>query len=180
MIRIIAGKYRHRHINQPDSKDVRPTMDRIKESIFSAIGPIDGYEVLDLFAGSGAYGLESLSRGAKHVVFVDALKLSTNAIKKTIDEIKIPSEDYDIVLDDYMKALKNLNGKIFDLFFADPPYKMKSVATKLLSTLLDLNLLKENSRVVIETLEEPIENENFQSKVYKYSDKYVTVYRRIK
>ena len=57
---------------------------------------------------------------------------------------------------------------------------MKSVATKLLSTLLDLNLLKENSRVVIETLEEPIENENFQSKVYKYSDKYVTVYRRIK
>lgn len=57
---------------------------------------------------------------------------------------------------------------------------MKSVATKLLSTLLDLNLLKENSRVVIETLEEPIENENFQRKVYKYSDKYVTVYRRIK
>lgn len=111
MIRIIAGKYRHRHINQPDSKDVRPTMDRIKESIFSAIGPIDGYEVLDLFAGSGAYGLESLSRGAKHVVFVDALKLSTNAIKKTIDEIKIPSEDYDIVLDDYMKALKKFKWK---------------------------------------------------------------------
>ncbi len=78
------------------------------------------------------------------------------------------------------KLVSVINGKIFDLVFADPPYKMKSVATKLLSTLLDLNLLKENSRVVIETLEEPIENENFQSKVYKYSDKYVTVYRRIK
>ena len=81
-MRIVGGKYRHRLISFPDDMaHTRPTKDRVREAVFSALGDINGYRVLDLYAGSGAMGIEALSRGAKHATFVDISPLAIKTIK---------------------------------------------------------------------------------------------------
>ncbi|MEY3431872.1 MAG: ribosomal small subunit methyltransferase, partial [Bacillota bacterium] len=123
MLRIIAGKFRSRKLLQPSLKITRPTKDRVREAIFSAIGPkiIDAV-VLDLFAGSGAFGFEALSRGARFVYIndhnPDAIKIiEANKFDLKIEETKISQLD---ALQFIQYAVKN---KIqFDIVFLDPPY----------------------------------------------------------
>ena len=120
-MRIIAGKHRGRVLSQFRGMDIRPTADRVKESLFQIIGDrLVGARVLDLFCGSGALGLESLSRGAKEVVFNDVSRESLAVLQKNLTALR---EEGLIMQSDYAACLMRVRGK-FDVIFCDPPYKM--------------------------------------------------------
>lgn len=122
-MRIIGGQFRGRKLVEFPGADIRPTGDRIKESLFNILSPrLYGARVLDLFCGSGALGLESLSRGAREVVFNDGAKSSLDVLKKNIALIKPDEKSYRILNSDCMFCLKSLQGA-FDIIFIDPPYR---------------------------------------------------------
>ncbi len=122
-MRIIAGKYRGRRLAVPAGRLVRPTGDRMKESMFSALGrACRGARVLDLFAGSGAIGLEALSRGASEVTFVEKQRASIAALEKNIRTLDAQSECL-VVQAEVFSFIRSLEGRqSFDLIFADPPF----------------------------------------------------------
>lgn len=150
-MQIITGKYRARKLVAPETEDTRPTLARIKESIFSIL-PLshDGFVTLDLFAGSGAYGLESLSRGAKKTYFVDNSPIAIKAIKTNTRNIK---EDFVVIQADCFEALKSLekNGVKLDLVFLDPPYK-SDLGEKVIAFLESHEMLAKNGIIVYEHL----------------------------
>ena len=150
-MQIITGKYRARKLVAPDTMETRPTLARVKESIFSML-PLshDGFVTLDLFAGSGAYGLESLSRGAKVTYFVDNSKLAIRAINANLKNVK---EDFMIIEKDCFEALKELvlRGVKFDLIFLDLPYK-SDLGEKALAFIESHDMLSQNGYIVYEHL----------------------------
>lgn len=127
-MRVIAGKYKRRILVAVDGKDItRPTSDRIKENMFNLVSnQIEGAMVLDLFAGSGALGIEALSRGAKKVIFVEKNTQAVIAIQANLDSLKIDKDQYHIVKSDVSAFLSGRylkDRERIDLIFADPPYK---------------------------------------------------------
>jgi len=119
-IRIIAGEYRGRRITVPDRPGLRPTPDRVRETLFNWLGQsLDGLACLDLFAGSGALGFEAASRGAARVVMVEQDRAVFDALKKTRDIIG--ATQVDLVLDDAFAYLKRIPHR-FDVVFLDPPF----------------------------------------------------------
>jgi 16S rRNA (guanine(966)-N(2))-methyltransferase RsmD len=117
-VRIIAGTHRGQRIAAPKGMATRPTSDRVRENAFNLIGPVDGAEVLDLFAGSGAMGLEALSRGAERVVFVESDRDACRTINGNLDTLKL---DAVVLCQDVLRAVGNERGD-FDLVLCDPPY----------------------------------------------------------
>lgn len=118
-MRIIGGKHRGRILNEFKGRDIRPTSDRAREALFNIFSSeVIGADFLDLFAGSGAVGLEALSRGAKSVVFTDINRQSTELIKKNL---ALLGETADVLLTDGTAYLANTDKK-FDFIFIDPPY----------------------------------------------------------
>jgi 16S rRNA (guanine966-N2)-methyltransferase len=126
-MRIIAGKYRGRRLKSPPSLETRPTSDRLRETLFNILAPrIKGARFLDLCAGSGAVGIEALSRGAMHATFVDQSRKMCALIEANLDEIGIDNEEHDVVCTEATAFLQRLNKKEpprFDLVFFDPPYE---------------------------------------------------------
>lgn len=146
-MRIIAGKHRSRVLKTLEGMQTRPMMDRMKESVFNTIGPyFEEDEVLDLFGGSGALTLESISRGAKHSYIVD---INPSAIKIIEQNVKsLNEEDHVTILSmDYKLALKRLVGKQFDLIFLDPPYRL-AIVNDILQELMEKNMLKDSCFIV--------------------------------
>lgn len=126
-MRVISGKFKGRKLGSPSDERVRPTTDRIKETLFNILSSKnpDGYGlVLDLFGGSGAVGIESISRGADKVIFIDRDPDSVKLIKDNLNHVGAKSEEYEVYNVDYEFALKKLRGKKFDFIFADPPYAL--------------------------------------------------------
>lgn len=119
-MRIIAGKFRGKKLIEYFTEATRPTSDAIKENIFNVLGNITGMIVLDLFSGTGALGIEALSRGANEVVFVDSNRECVEIIKKNVASI---NQTCKVINADYLDALEVLGNKKFDLVFLDPPYK---------------------------------------------------------
>jgi len=157
-MRVISGTLKGRRLRAPAGMATRPTADRIKESVFNILGgSLLTRNVLDLFAGTGALGIEALSRGASSAVFVDQAKASLSAIRYNIRELGL--EDRTRVI--HWNILKNLNCLIperdaFDLVFLDPPYETNAVAPTL-TGLLSSGALASAARVVIEhSSREPI------------------------
>ena len=148
-MQVITGKYRGRHLKSPDS--ARPTLQRVKISLFSMLGEYITSEqrVLDLFAGSGALGIEMLSREAGFVVFVDQDKKATKCI---LDNLRnIDKKQYKIINADHLSAMKMLRGeKPFDVVFLDPPYA-SNAAVSCVEILDRYDLIADNGVVVIET-----------------------------
>lgn len=178
-MRIVAGKYRHRLIDYPDINITRPTMDKVREALMSAIGPsIYNRVVLDLFAGSGALGLESLSRGARKCYFIDNSKASINVIKSNISKLKIEEETH-VEFTNYKDFLiRNQNLK-FSLVFLDPPYKNKEVYDEVISLMLEKEMLSDNAIMVLESDIELGNKEGFKSyRHYKYGTVHVNIYWR--
>ncbi len=131
-MRIIAGKYRSRIIKMPKGTQIRPTKDRIREALFNILGDsICGARVLDAFAGSGAFGIEALSRGAKRVVFVDDNKKCIETIRENLRALAVEKKSVSIVKMDFFKAFSVLEYKKekFDIILLDPPY-YKDMAKK--------------------------------------------------
>ena len=181
-MRIVGGKYRHRLIIYPDDMEhTRPTKDRIREAIFSALGDITNSETLDLYAGSGAMGLESLSRGSKTCAFVDVSPIAIKTIKNNLENLKIDSKEYILIKDKDINALerfKTLNQK-FDLVFLDPPYEQGQYQ-QIVDLLINKELLKDNAIIVIEANRDVnLENIEYQKKKdYHYGEIKVFIYWR--
>ncbi|HVU78924.1 MAG TPA: 16S rRNA (guanine(966)-N(2))-methyltransferase RsmD [Gaiellaceae bacterium] len=117
-MRIIAGTHRGHRIAAPKGRDTRPTSDRVRENAFNLIGPVDGADVLDLFAGSGAMGLEALSRGAAHATFVESDREAARVIDANLDKLGLGATVLQL---DAVRALQQ-ERRTYDLVLCDPPY----------------------------------------------------------
>jgi len=127
MLRIIAGKYRGRNLKSPPSLETRPTSDRLRETLFNVIAPrIVGARFLDLCAGSGAVGIEALSRGAIHATFVDQSRKMCALIQANLDRCRIEADESEVIqaeAADYLRrALARKPAVEMDIVFFDPPY----------------------------------------------------------
>jgi 16S rRNA (guanine966-N2)-methyltransferase len=117
-MRIIAGTHRGQRIAAPRGRDTRPTSDRVRENAFNLIGPVDDADVLDLYAGSGALGLEALSRGAASVVFVESDREACRTIDANLDKLRFKGS---VLRQDAARAVAQ-DRRTYDLIFCDPPY----------------------------------------------------------
>lgn len=181
-MKVISGIYKGRKINGYNIEGTRPTIDRVKESLFAMIQEnIPKSIVLDLFAGSGNLGIESLSRQAKYVYFVDHNKKAISTIKTNINTIGI--NNCTIIYDDYQKALKNLKDKNikFDLIFLDPPYETDYIK-KSLESIAKYDLLATNGLIICESNSKdkiiPSKTQK-EIKEKKYGDKWVVILQQI-
>lgn len=119
-MRVIAGKYKRTPINTLEGEDItRPTKDMVKEALFSSIEIFSDTKFLDLFSGSGAIGLEALSRGAEDVIFSDINAKAIKIIRSNLEKVK---EERVVLNLDYQECLKRLEGEKFDYIYCDPPY----------------------------------------------------------
>ena len=177
-MRIIGGKYRGRVLATFEGDAVRPTADRVKESLFNILSTrLYGARVLDLFCGSGSLGLESLSRGAKSVTFNDCAKSSVAILKKNLQKLGVADEAI-VYCHDYSLCLQLLSGE-FDLIFLDPPYAMDA-GEKALEKIAQKGLLSKNGIAVYER-DIPFEGEIDGLEVFdsrKYGKTYLTFLRR--
>lgn len=151
-MRIISGKYAKRNLYTLKSNATRPTSDKVKESLFNSLGQFfDGGKVLDLYAGSGALGIEAVSRGYDEAVLVDVSAQACKIIKKNVELTK-ETERFDIRKTSDFRALKSMaeEGKTFDLVFLDPPYAKEKIQ-KVMLTMNKLNLLNPKALVIAET-----------------------------
>lgn len=124
-MRIVAGTFRGRRLAAPRGRDVRPTADRVREALFSILGDIEGMVVLDLFAGTGAMGLEALSRGAAAATFVEIDRQAHEVVRRNIDAtISDSGVDTDLIKGDAVRVVRSLAlaERRFDIVFFDPPY----------------------------------------------------------
>lgn len=156
-MRIVAGKYKGRILNMPKNNNVRPTSEKVKESIFSSIMNYTFDSICcDMFSGTGNLGLEALSRGAKYCYFSDNSRESIELLKSNINMVKA-NEDCSIYFGDYKNNLlkiKGSNTKI-DIFFIDPPYK-KGLYDDVMKLIKEYELLNEDGILVLEHSNEDI------------------------
>jgi len=122
MLRVTGGKFRGRKIRAPKGLATRPVLARVREALFNVLGNIEGFRMLDLYAGTGAIGIEALSRGAESVIFVDSGFRQCRIIRENLAAIGLSSE---ILHLDVIRAVGKLRstGHQFELIFADPPYE---------------------------------------------------------
>ena len=159
-MRVIAGTAKGTKLSTIDDLSTRPTLDRVKEPLFSIIqNNIEQANVLDLFAGSGALGIEALSRGSKHCTFCDKSYKSIQMLKENIKKTRM-EEKSTILNVDYKKCLSNQKEK-YDIIFIDPPYKF-DIAVDSIKRIIDLKLLAKDGIIIIETDEEERELKNLE------------------
>ena len=178
-MKIISGKYKGRVLKGFDITGTRPTMDRVKESLFGTIQRyVPGSVVLDLFAGSGNLGIEALSEGASFAYLVDSNSKAIKVIKENINNIGIT--DIEVIHSDYKEALKSFNNK-FDLIFLDPPYNTDYIE-KSIKLIEDNNLLNDDGIIVCESdaIDKIIYSDVFKKvKEKKYGDKYIVLLQKL-
>jgi 16S rRNA (guanine966-N2)-methyltransferase len=154
MTRIIAGTAGGRRISAPDGRTTRPTSDRAREALFASVqsdlGDLDGLRVMDLYAGSGAIGLEALSRGAAHALLVEADRKAAQVIKANIAALRLPGAQ--LVADRVERVVGGGNpGAPYDVVVADPPYAVTDdEVAAVLADLVGRNWLAEDAVVVVE------------------------------
>lgn len=158
-MRIISGKARGTKLYTLEGENTRPTLDRVKESIFSIIqNEIEGAKVLDLFAGSGAIGLEFLSRGAEKAVLCDNSKEAINIIKKNIEKTHM-EQFAQVINGDFESCLEKIKNEKFDIIYLDPPYATNCIY-KAIQKIIELDIAKNGALIIVETDDEQrIENE---------------------
>lgn len=176
-LKIVGGTFRSRNLVVPELSGVRPTQERIRKAVFSALGEkFDGGRALDLFAGSGAYGFEGISRGMSFCVFNDLQKKCTIAIKKSASILGV--QDKTAVMSyDFNDALKHLEGQVFDYVFLDPPYKM-DVNAGIVQKMEESKMLSPEAVLVLEQEEELVPIRGYELKTYAYSYKRIGIYRK--
>ena len=182
-MRIISGFLKGKEIKGYTIEGTRPTMDRVKESLF---GTIQNYvkesTVLDLFAGSGNLGIEAISNGAKYCYFVDNNIEVIKHLKKTTTNFNI-SDKCQIIKNDYVQALNYFkqNCVTFDLIFVDPPYKYQ-IIDEIIKNIMANNLLNAGGLIILEYQDDSLEP-NYQHlkliKHKKYGNKYLSIYQKL-
>ena len=151
-MRIISGRARGTKLYTLEGTNTRPTLDRVKESLFNIIqNDLVDATVLDLFSGSGSLGIESVSRGAKKAILCDNHHDAINVIKKNIQKCHV-EDSIELIYKDYKKCLNGLNEKV-DIIFVDPPYE-RNIAVEAVKEILDKDILNENGIIILETDDE--------------------------
>lgn len=148
-MRVVAGEARGRRLEAPDTADTRPTSDRVREAIFNSLASMDALDdakVLDLFAGSGALGIEALSRYAAHCTFIERARPALDAIRANL-EVTGLSDRADVVVADAMTFVTRGSAGDFDLVLADPPYDFSQWA-ELLNGITSALVVAESNRPV--------------------------------
>jgi len=145
-MRVVAGDFKGRTLHAPKGRSTRPTSDKVREAIFSVLGDVDGVNVLDLFAGSGALGVEALSRGAASATFVDDDEQAVAAIRRNLDAMGATTTD--VHRRDALAFLEHAAAR-YDLVFIDPPYSSAPHLAERLTELLPV-VLSEGARIVTE------------------------------
>jgi 16S rRNA (guanine966-N2)-methyltransferase len=148
-VRVVAGRFGGRVLAAPRGRSTRPTSDRVREALFSILGELQGSRVLDLFAGSGALGIEALSRGAVDAVFVDSSAAAVAAVRRNLIALGI---DCEVRRQDALVYLRGASrdARVYDLVFLDPPYRHAGALGPELSAALG-PVLAPDARVVAET-----------------------------
>ena len=178
-MRVISGTQRGRKLKEPTGFDIRPTSDMVKEAIFNIIQfDVEGARVLDLFAGTGQLGIEALSRGAEHVVFVDSNPAATKLISENIKTCKFESEAT-VLTRDAITFLSS--GEKFDIVIVDPPYDTE-IVDKALSKIIEFDKLNEHGIIICETKADKtmpdVALPYFVHKEYRYGGIKITRYGR--
>lgn len=151
-MRVIAGKYRSRRLSAPEGMQTRPTSDRLRETLFNVIASnITDSVWLDLFAGSGAVGIEALSRGARSVYFVESISRAIRTIRDNLSSLGI-DEGFEIIEREVANALRMLDSQavVADFCFLDPPYRKMGDYEQVLGFLSQSRILKPESLVIAE------------------------------
>ena len=151
-MRIVAGKFRSRQLKSPKGLALRPTSDRLRETLFNILGPrVSGSRFLDIFAGTGAIGIEAISRGASFVVFVENHSATVRLIRENLAALQIVSEAR-ILATDAISAIAKLEKEsaAFDLIFLDPPYAQEEEYSATLRALEKSPLVNESAIIVAE------------------------------
>ena len=179
-MKIISGKYKGRNIEGHNLDGTRPTMERVKESLFAIIqNYLDGAVVLDLFSGSGNLGIEALSEGASFAYLVDYNKKASDTIKRNLNTIGI--KDAEVINLDYKKALNYLKDKKIDLIFLDPPYKTDFIEQSI-KLIDEYNILSNEGLIICEndSLDKIVYPDNYEVvKDRKYGDKWVVILKQM-
>jgi len=151
-VRVVAGSRKGHRIDAPKGIVTRPTSDRVREAVFSILGSLEGARVLDLFAGSGAMGLEALSRGAAGCVFVDSDRRAARVIQSNLEKLRLTGAV--VVTRDAVAALRDERefDRRFDLVLADPPYEDWGRYEESLGELVPA-VMADDGLVVVETAE---------------------------
>ena len=175
-MRVISGKYRGLEIKGYNIDGTRPTMDRVKESLFGSIQSyVKNSTCLDLFAGSGALGIEALSEGADKCYFVDNNKIAINTLKENLERLKV-KEEYYLINKDYIDALNNLDIK-FDIIFLDPPYHL-NMMNNAIDIIIKKDLLNDGGILVCEYEEGSVDCPLELIKSKKYGSKNIDIYKK--
>ena len=151
-MRVIAGRFGGRRLSAPRGARTRPTSDRVREALFSVLGDLEGARVLDLFAGSGALGIEALSRGAAQATFVDSAPVALRALRDNLTALEIGAEAAEVRRADargFLRSARN-TGREYDLVFLDPPYRRAAALARELDRDLPA-VLSPGARVAVET-----------------------------
>ncbi len=148
-MRVVAGRYGGRRLAAPRGQATRPTGDRVRESLFALLGPLDGLSVLDLFAGSGALGIEALSRGAAAATFVDSAPAAATAVQANLDALAIAATVRRQDARAFLRSARTAQRQ-YDLIFLDPPYRLAAGLGRELSPAL-AGVLAPDGRVVTES-----------------------------
>lgn len=182
-MRIISGKHKSRQLTTLEGLNTRPMTDRMKESVFNTIGPyFDGDIVLDLFGGSGALSLESISRGASFAYIVEKNYQAYKVINTNVTSLK-EEQNVRIVNADYKAALNKFisEGLKFDIIFLDPPYRM-NICEEIIDTIMNNNMLNNKGIIVcqyVRGIYNPVETDVLKIiKNYNYSTSELCIYQK--
>ena len=149
-MRVIAGSLRGRVLRAPRGSQTRPTADRVKEALFSILGPLDAFNVLDLYAGTGSLGIEALSRGARQAVFIEAARDAVLCLQQNLSSLKIADRSHIVPMRVERSTREIANWAPYDLAFCDPPWPRIDEAWKFLSDANVMNLFSPTGRLVLE------------------------------
>ena len=184
-MRVIAGTYRGRKLKTPPSLETRPTSDRLRETLFNILAPhIEGARFLDLCAGTGAVGIEALSRGAAHATFVDQSRKMCGLIEANLQSLGIRAEDFDLITAEasgFLRRNPKKQSSPFDLVFFDPPYAADYEAVLDLIAEGASDLLSEAAVMVVEHYKKKDLPESFRGlrrdRIVKQGDSMLSFYR---
>jgi 16S rRNA (guanine966-N2)-methyltransferase len=178
-MRVIAGRFGGRRLKAPRGRTTRPTSDRVREALFALLGELRGANVLDLFAGTGALGIEALSRGAATVVFVERDGRAARALRDNLEALEIQPGAAELRRGDVLGALRSARDRAekYDLVFIDPPYRRAPDWGPQLSALLP-QVLGPSARVVVESdRRAPLELGMDIEHQRRYGDTSITIHR---
>lgn len=179
-MRIIAGKYRNKYINEPYNEKTRPTGSKLREAVFNILDNLsvpNDKTFVDLFAGSGSVGFEALSRGFGHVIWIEKDRGNFNQIIKTAQEFRLADTDFEIYNTDALLALKKLAARKGEMgvIFVDPPYKL-GIVQKTIDTMIKLDILGNQPVLIEKSVEEPLSlPDGIEPRIYDYGDKQIVV-----